>query len=336
MITLAVIGISVWVCVALTLADIKSILYRYEKSQPFPNGLPESEIVFSLYDPFFAHGLTKKTIGFVDAEGDNRKAVFFNIAGGSATLWPRNYSTYVNGPRWNSSGDELVFTIRDVRPNVRVINSEGLMYGKDCADIDLAGYHLEFDNEDYLIAWISDLNSGYEHFAPSEISEDEQLVVKYDVKSCQIVEILIVPISSEYWLFDLNLSDEYLSVMLLDTKKSRFNNSERPYKTFLMNLENGDTKEFLGVHPSLSDDGSLLAFFDYSGNLVVENLDDGTQKDIETPISQGDDFEFICRPGWSSDNQWLVFNDTEGNIYKLNIMTEELKFLTKGYCPDWR
>lgn len=315
---------------------LKSSFGRYEPPQPFSEGLPESEIVFSPYDPFFAHGTTKKTIGFIDADGENLEVVFFNIAGGSAILWPRNYLTYVNGPRWNSNGDELVFTISDVSPNVKIIDSDGFMHGKDCVDIDLAGYHLEFNDDGSVIAWISELNSGYVQLAGSEISGDEQLIVKYDVMSCQVIEKLKVPISAEYWLYDINLSKYYLSVMLLDTNKSQFNMLERPYKTLLINNKTGDVKEFIGVHPSQSDDGTLLAYFDYSGYLVVENLLDGTKKNFETPINEDDDFEFICRPGWSSDNQWVIFNDRAGDIYKLNIKTKEMVYITEGFCPDWR
>jgi len=304
--------------------------------QPFPEGLPGSEIVFSPHDPFFAHVTTKETVGFIDADGDNREIVFFNIAGGSATLWPRNYLTYVNGPRWNSDGDALVFTISDVRPNVRVIDSEGFMYGRDCIDIDLAGYHLEFDNDRLIIAWISELNSGYEQIAEYGISDDEQLIVKYDVMNCRIIEKQKIPISAEYWLSDVNLNNNYLSAMLLDTKKTRFNMSEKPYKSVIINIETGDINDFSGLHPSQSDDGTLLAYFDYGGNIIVENLLEETQLIFETPITNDDDFEFICRPGWSSDNQWLVFNNSEGDIYKLNIETKELVYLTEGFCPDWR
>jgi len=336
LIVLGVLGIVVWVCFIFLFSKIKSGFGRYEPQQPFSEGLPESEIVFSPYDPFFAHGTTKKTIGFIDADGDNLEVVFFNIAGGSSLLWPRNYLTYVNGPRWNSNDDELVFTISDVSPNVRVIDSDGFMHGKDCVDIDLSGYHLEFNEDGSVIAWISELNSGFEQLAGSAIGDDEQLILVYDVMSCQVIDKLKIPISSDYWLYDINISKNYISVMLLDANKNRFDMSEQPYKTLLIDNVTGDSKEFVGVHPSQSDDGTLLAYFDYSGDLIVVNLMEGTQKIINTPITKNDDFEFICRPGWSSDNQWVIFNDGEGDIYKLNIMTRELVYITDGYCPDWR
>ena len=333
---LGVLGIVVWVCFIFLFTKIKSSFGRYEPAQPFPEGLPESEIVFSPYDPFFAHGQTDKTIGFIDADGDNLKLDFFYISGGSAINWPKQYSTIADSPRWNNNGDKLVFTIRDVRPNVRVIDNEGFMHGRGCNDIDLAGYQLEFDNDGSVIAWISELNSGYEQLAGSVIGNDEQLIVIYDVMSCMVIEKLKIPCSSRYWLYDINLSKDYLSVMLLDTNKNRFNMLERPYKILIINNETGDVKEFIGVHPSQSDDGTLLAYFDYSGYIVVENLSEGTQDIFDTPITEDDDFEFLCRPGWSSDNQWVVFNDTEGNIYKLNLKTKDLVYITEGYCPDWK
>ena len=335
LLTLAGLGIAVWVCFALIFTKVKSSFSRYESVQPFSDGLPETEIVFSPYDPFFSHGVTDQTIGFVDANGNNREVVFFYIAGGSAISWPRHFSTYVNGPRWNQNGDELVFTISDVRPNIRMIDSEGYLLGSDCSDIDLAGYHLDFDESGSIVAWISELNTGYKQIA-GNISNEEQLIVKYDVLSCQIVEKLLIPVNSNNLLYDINLRFNLLTAMLLDSTKPQDDLSQEPYRVIIYNTETGDLQMFPGFHPSQSDDGTLLAYFDYNGDLVIRNIVTGTKMSAGTNLNEETNFEFVGRPGWSSDNQWIVFNTPNGDIYKINLNTKKLVFLTKGYTPDWR
>jgi WD40 repeat protein len=336
MIVLAVLGVAAWAGIVFLFTKINPGINNHEPTKPFQSGLPLVEIVFSLYNPFHSHGTTHETIGFVDANGLDRDVSFFNIAGGSAISWPKHFSTYAEGPRWSPNGDKLVFTIRDVTPNVRVIDSKGYMYGRDCIDIDLAGYHIGFYDARSVIAWISELNSGYEKLVGSDIGNDDKTILIYDVMRCKVIDIIKISIGSNYWLSDIDISKNYLSVMLLDVNKNRFDMSEQPYKILLFDNLTGDSKEFLGVHPSQSDDGTLLAYFDYTKDLIIENLTDGSTKRFETTINEEHDFSFICRPGWSSDNQWVVFNDNEGKIYKLNINTKELVYLTKGYCPDWR
>jgi hypothetical protein len=95
---------------------------------------------------------------------------------------------------------------------------------------------------------------------------------------------------------------------------------------------------FPGYYPSLSKDGSSLAYFDESGDIIVRNIDTKLERiviNIATTES-GFDPSFSFLPGWSPDNKWLVYNNTQGEIYKVNIDTGENIFLTYGWAPDWR
>jgi Tol biopolymer transport system component len=55
---------------------------------------------------------------------------------------------------------------------------------------------------------------------------------------------------------------------------------------------------------------------------------------IPAPIDSYD--SMVSMPGWSPDNQWLVYNTVNGDIFKINIETGENIYLTYGWAPDWR
>jgi hypothetical protein len=46
--------------------------------------------------------------------------------------------------------------------------------------------------------------------------------------------------------------------------------------------------------------------------------------------------DYLYPVGWSSDNKWVVYNTSEGKIYKMNIDSKEAIYLTDGWAPDWR
>jgi len=313
-----------------------SCLLKSEPKYPFPEGFPEQEIVFMPYDPHFFHGITRKTIGFVNEDGSQRRLYSFLIEGGSAVNYPRNFSTYVIGPRWSRNGNELVFTIADVIPNFRIIDNQGYMHGEECTDLDLAGEHLGFDDEGNIVAWISKLNYGYEQFE-SEVGENERLIVRYDVKHCRVVETFSIPFPSKYWVSDVNISkNEILTAMIQEVVKYTYQEPEKPYSVLIYNMHSGEHQTFPGYHPSLSDDGALLAYYGYDGGLTVRKMDTNEEWILDYIFEYENDFEFISRPGWSTDQLWLVFNNREGEIFKININTLEKKYLTKGYTPDWK
>ncbi|MFH8568383.1 amidohydrolase family protein [Streptomyces sp. NPDC017993] len=60
------------------------------------------------------------------------------------------------------------------------------------------------------------------------------------------------------------------------------------------------------VQPALSPDGGRLAALDMSGNLVVRNLAEGTEKVLATPLGGGG---LPGRPSWSPDGRHLAYCD---------------------------
>ncbi|MEV0598510.1 amidohydrolase family protein [Streptomyces sp. NPDC050315] len=60
------------------------------------------------------------------------------------------------------------------------------------------------------------------------------------------------------------------------------------------------------VHPALSPDGRRLAALDMSGNLVVRDLDAGTERKLAAPLGAGG---LPGRPSWSPDGRYLALCD---------------------------
>ena len=323
-----------WVCIALTLGDIKSIFYGHEKPQPFPDGLPSAEIVFSPYDPFLSHGLTKNSIGFVDADGNNRELFFFNIEGGSAIQRPKYFSTYAIDPKWSSRGDGLAFYIADVGPSIRFIDAQGYMYGKECEEIHIQIFG--FDGNGNVVKWLSRSDPYFDKYK-DEVTDGEQLILRYDLKECAVVDFFTIPVPENYKVFGIDISGNgILTCMIKEIVTYVHQETPRQYSILVYDLESEETQTFPGYHPSLSNDGSLLAYYGYNGELRIRNLesnDDWALKQIHIY----DDFDdFVSRPGWSPNDQWLVYNTKDGGIYKINVNSGENIYLTDGYTPDWR
>lgn len=305
-----------------------------EPKQPFPDGLPEQEIVFMPYDPFFSHGKTRKTIGFVDADGNQRELFRFLIAGGSAIQRPKHFSTYAIDPKWSIRGDGLAFYIADVGPSIRFIDAQGYMYGKECEEIHIQTFG--FDGNGNIVAWLSRSDPFIEKFN-DEVNDGEQLIIRYDLKECAVIDFFTIPLPENYKVFGINISvDGVLTCMIKELVTYAHQESPRQYSILVYDLESEEKQTFPGFHPSLSNDGSLLAYHGHGGELRIRNLESNDDWALKQ-IYKYDDFnDFVSRPGWSPNNQWLVYNTQDGEIYKINVNTGETEYLTDGYNPDWR
>jgi Tol biopolymer transport system component len=306
-----------------------------EKKQPFPDGLPERDIVFMPYDPFYFHGKTRNTIGFIDKDGNNLEILKFNVAGGSAQNRLKTFSTYVFGPRWSKNRKELVFTIADTPPNIRVIDENGFMFGSDCSDMDQAGSMLSFDMDGNIILWISTIQAMNERYL-SEMSDEESLIVRFDLINCQVVDKIYLPFPSNIWILGADISKNILTAMLFDSYRNQYDQSVNPYNVLYYDLLSGKFQTFPGYHPSISDDGSLLAYYSYDGRLRIRDTSNMNESSLVKLFDKEDDFQFVSRPGWSPDNKWLVYNNREGEIFKIDVTSGEKEFLTEGFAPDWR
>lgn len=313
---------------------IIKIINRNEPKQPFPNGLPEQEIVFMPYDPFFSHGRTRKTIGFVDSDGNNRELFHFLIKGGSAFKFPKQFSTYANEPKWSGDGQSLAFYISDVPPHIRVIDKQGNMYGKKCVDTYLNDFG--FDGKGNIVLWISRSNSLFEDYG-DEVEGEEQLFVRYDFKKCQVIEAISVPIPKDFKITGVNISKGgILTCMINEVVKYTYQEPEKPYSVFIYDLMTGEKQTFPGFLPSLSDDGSMLAYYGYNRELIIRDMESNEEWAFRRIYRYDDFYRWVSSPGWSPDNQWLVYNTRDGEIFKVNVNSGEHIYITDGYTPDWR
>ena len=288
------------------------------------------------YDPFFAHGITKETIGFVNDDGSDRVLYKFLIQGGSAFRAPKQFSTYIHYPRWSGDGNRLVFTITDVSPNIRMINQYGLMHGGGCVDFDQAGSALGFDGDGNIIIWIFKLNTKNEE-QENKLREDKSFLARLDIEKCELLEEFYIPVSEKYWLYGVSISDDnVLTAMVLNTEKNQYEPNEEPYRILIYDIDADEKTMFPGYHPSLSEDGTQLAYYGYDGSIRIKTLANGEELVLDYPFEYSNGFQYISRPGWSPDQKWLVYNNKDGEIFKINIITLEKMYITEGFAPDWK
>ena len=306
-----------------------------EKELQFPlaGGIPQSEIVFMPdTDPVHLKQITdvSKTLSFIGADGSNLLEFTFTLSGGSnrASVLSDYETRYVYHPRWSTSGDELVFYIRDQTPNMRVIGVNGKMYGQDCVDIGAGGV-LTFDLHGRIFIEIKEDDLLYEDY--KDMAE-AALIARYDMKSCKIISVFSVPAPFSSLRGAIQESNNGLLVAAFYDPDIRLD------AILLYNQTTGDSQTLTGYHPSLTEDGALLAYYNMTGALVVRDMKTGTEQELLYLFPANDDWppRFMSMPGWSPDHQWLVYNTPEGEIFKINVETGENIYLTYGWAPDWR
>lgn len=302
----------------------------YESELPFPNGIPRRDIVF-MPDVAPAYSeTTSKTLGFINSDGSNRLEFTFRIVGGSHSMFGKQYETQqAYFPRWLKRGEGLMFLIADPLQNARLIDSRGRMYGQNCN-----GFQTENNGSDFqgnVLVKIGKNNPAYPIYQ-NQITPDTSLIARYDLRTCNILGIFSLPIPFEYYLSDISESNGGLfaiSYYDLQIKKNEILIYQQKTKSY---------SSFLGYHPSLTIDGTQLAYYSIDGKLTILDTRTGTSKEIKLVFGASDDSaaDFLSMPGWSPDNKWLVYNTIEGEIYKVNIETGENVYLTNGWAPNWR
>ena len=300
---------------------------KKEPQYPLNGPIPHSEIVFMPdADPIHVK-IDSKTLGFIDADGSNRQEYTFKLVGGALSNFGKHIpSQYASHPLWSMDGDELVFGIRDLPPNTRLIAADGRMYGQACKD-DIG---LTFDLQGNIFTMLSKDDQAYEEY--KDISSTI-LIGRYDLMSCQIVSVFSLPLPFGSFVSEINESNNgFLTAALFD-------NEEDIEKIYIYNQSTGESQTLLGYHPSLTEDGTLLAYYNRTGSLVIRDMETGEERMLKV-YSKNEGWawspDYISMPGWSPDNKWLVYNTPEGEIYKINIETKENIYLTYGWAPDWR
>lgn len=304
------------------------IAVERELTYPLHGRLPRSDIVFMPEaDPVYVEEDTK-TLGFINADGSNRQEYTFNILRGSPSMFGFRFATtYVAYPRWSMTGDALAFSIRDSGPNMRLIDAEGKMYGRHCGDIN--GGAPTFDLEGNIWVKVSKEDRIYDVF--KELA-DKTLIARYDLKSCQLVSVFPLPVPFGSSVGEITESSAgWLSAAFYDFEADQD-------LILLYNKVTGEVQIFPGYHPSLTEDGTLLAYYSKTAALVVRDMQTGRERVLVRlfPASEPYQAQYLSMPGWAPDREWLVYNTPRGEIFKINIITGENIYLTYGWAPDWR
>ncbi len=316
--------------VVLLLIFLVSCKEEKEPDYPLNGPIPQSDIVFMPEaDPIHV-AVDTKTLGFINADGSNRQEYTFKLIGGALSNSGYHIpSQYASHPRWSMAGDEIVFSIRDLPPNMRLIDEDGKIYGRTCKNIRVG--ELTFDLYGNALIEISENDQVYENY--KEIA-DTALIARYDIKLCQIVSVFSVPLPFESFVREINESyNGLLTAAFWDW-------DEDIYKILIYDQITEEAQTLSGYHPSLTKDGAMLAYYNKSGTLVVRDM--GTEKErklisvFPNLVGSGPSIQLMSMPGWSPDNQWLVYNTPEGHIFKINVETKETVYLTYGWAPDWR
>jgi hypothetical protein len=292
---------------------------------PLDGAIPQSEIVF-MPDADPRHlKYDSKTLGFISADGSNRQVYTFKLIGGALSNFGRHMPTqYASHPRWSMAGDEIVFSIRSLPPNIRLIDENGRMYGQKCDDIEAGDLALDLAGN--ALIQIHKQDKVYEEYLDLTSTA---LIARYNIRACRVVSVFNVPVPFGYLHSSIQEAENGLLTAPF------WDEGEQMDNILLFNLNTDESQTFPGYHPSLTRDGSLLAYYDYSGALIVRDLRTEAEK---TLILSSVDFrdDLVSTPSWSPDDQWLVYNTSEGDIFKINIETGEQVYLTYGWAPDWR
>ncbi len=301
-----------------------------EPEYPLNGPIPQSDIVFmpDSNPEQVSREFESKTLGFIDADGSNRREYTFTLFGGASSNFgmplPSQVAQY---PRWSMNGDKVAFSIRNTAPNMRLIDRNGRMYGKNCTDIRTD--EITFDSHGNALIRIGRNDQVYEDYKNMTSTAP---VARYDIKTCRVVSVFSVPVPFESLISEIQEAENGLLVA------SFWNTDAQMHKILIYGSNTEGAQTLSGYHPSLTKDGAMLAYYNRYGWLVIIDMATGEEKRLlpVIPLPVYSYESLVGMPGWSPDNQWLVYNTPKGDIFKVNIETGENVYLTYGWAPDWR
>lgn len=303
-----------------------------ESRHPFPYGLPDQEIVFSPANPAHANPQFP-TLGFIYADGTGREEYSLTLYEGSRSMWGVRIKTSQGMyPRWSRNG-ELLFSIRGIPPNVRIIDQEGRMYGAHCDTLQHG--RLTFDLQGNILAPFYEGSKEYQNYQGYTVP-GSVLIARHDLKHCRINGVFLLPISADPRFVEAvgENPDGWLVAQFYDFEAHTF-------KILLYHPTKGVKKIFPGVLPAFSDDGKWLAYYRLDGFLTIRRV----ETDEEHPLIRlrgwpEREWEWeigkLSMPGWSPDGKWLVYSFPYKGIYKVNRESGQEFYLAPGWAPDWR
>ncbi len=171
-------------------------------------------------------------------------------------------------------------------------------------------------------------------------------VYRYDLKNCEISEML----------FDM---DNYRDIVKFDGGLKGFSitpdgkqlyigeagwDSPTKYTLFILELEDGELfKIGVGISPSVSNSGTLLAYFSYDGLYLLDLTSQITEKLLDFPKPNT---VYPPQIFWSADDKEMLFHfepqRKEGSLFDdleivvFNLEKKEKTILpVKGLYPSW-
>jgi hypothetical protein len=293
-----------------------------ETTQPLPDGIPKDNIIFTPHGDLSHTTYQGPTLGFINDNGTNEVLYTFEIFQGAGSNFGMPLSNKLaNEPHWSKSGDMLAFSVGGIPPDIRIIDSQGRMYGRKCLDLDEDS---TFDTRGNILGEITKFSPLYPKYK-DQITPGTSLIARYDLKTCTVAGTFSVPVPFGSDVWDVNEAENGLLTF--------YYYENLMYKFMIFNLVTHDFTTILGRNPSLNKTGTLLAYFNPDGNLMIRDTKSSLEK---TMIHVTGELDYVHMPGWSPDNQWLVYNTPDGKIYKVNRETGENIYITDGWAPDWR
>jgi len=290
-----------------------------ETTRPLPEGIPDREIVFA--PDKYKHNGTR-TLGFVNADGTGRVTYTFSFAGGARSMFGMVlFTEYASLPRWSPSGEELIFTIRNTAPNMRLIDNNGNLYGRKCDEIAAS---ISFDAHGNILKVLHKHDRVFEEYR-SLANDNEIILIHYDLKNCEILSTDILPTPKS---IAFGIGEEAENGVITITYYEP-NNEAKQF--FIYRPQKGDYQIFPGFNPHVNNTGTILAYQSTVETIVIYNLETNSEYRLNNkrPVS-------YSITSWSPDSKWLLYNTSEGEIYKINIETGENIYITDGWNPDWR
>lgn len=308
------VGGKIIVCVIFLLISVILIRSLFLRPEIWPQGpLPLFEIVFyddrpeysDHYQLGFIHpdgtGLTIRDVKLVSDflyEGDPFKA--FNEFIDTQVSWSPDgkYLVLKNSTKWRSFGVPFL------------ISAEGHFLYCQQDFVPHSNSNFSIIRDTTVLITVNEADGGYK-------------VILYDMANCKVIQTLLTTPTNKY-VGDVSLSSQGWLTMV------RGDNSRSPL--FLeIHSQAGDVvaKIDYGSSPVWSRDGEWLAFVRRVGS--QDMLAIFSKKDLSIrEITQAH-----ASPSWSPDGTWIVF-ERSGEIYKVNLITGEETFLTRGVSPSWR